>query len=100
MAHSATSTDRAAWRIAVTSSFMTIGWPSSAARIAPIRKPSRIAAVASSRVRPCSVHSSGAIRTSAYATPSAARSSAHSAATRVIASGHCMTPNVWANVSR
>ena len=45
MAHSATSTDRAAWRIAVTSSFMTIGWPASAARTAPIRKPSRIAAV-------------------------------------------------------
>ena len=54
----------------------------------------------SSRVSPRSVHSSGAIRTSAYTTPSAARSWAHSAATRMIASRSCMTPTVWANVSR
>ena len=41
-----------------------------------------------------------AIRTSAYTRPSAARSSAHSAATLVMASRSCITPVVWAKVSR
>ena len=59
-AHSATSTERAAWRIAVTSAFMTIGCPAAAAFAAPSRNPSRFASTTSSSVRPFSVDSSGA----------------------------------------
>ena len=99
-ASSAISIDRAAWRIAVTSVRTTIGWPAAAARCSPIRNPSSTARTTSSGVSPPAVESSGANRTSAYTTPSAARSSAHSAETRAIASGCCMTPTVWANVSR
>ena len=65
IAHSATSTERAAWRMAVTSSLITIGRPAAAARADPSRNPSSIASTASSSVRPFAVHSSGAIRTSA-----------------------------------
>ena len=66
----------------------------------PRAKPSSIAWTASSSVSPRAVHSSGAMRTSAYTTPSAARSCAHSEATRMIASRSCMTPTVCSNVSR
>jgi hypothetical protein len=77
-----------------------IGVPWAAASALPFAKPSRIASTASSIGVPPSVSSSGAIRTSAYTTPSAARSRAHSRATRLTASGRCITATVCAKVSR
>ena len=66
----------------------------------PCLKPSSTASTAPSSDSPRSQCSSGAKRTSAYTTPSSARSSAHSRATRTIESAVCITPTVWANVSR
>ena len=65
MAHSATSTDRAAWRIAVTSSFIAIGRPAAAARAPtePEALEDRLGRLVERQPR--SVDSSGAIRTSA-----------------------------------
>ena len=48
------------WRIAVTRTYMPLGGPAAAARAAPSRKPSRLASMTSSSVRPFVVESSGA----------------------------------------